>query len=262
VTPSDGPDWTDIATAVVAGLAFVISLLTARYAKQQAGAAIDQAADAQRSADAANDQAISARDQAETSARQLALEQKAHVEAQEPYVVVDLRPSDFVPEALMLIIENVGPTLARNVQIIANPPFQRTLDRPEEPKFAETLLFTQGIPYLPPGRKLEVFMDLGFQLFATDLPRQYEVTVKADGPFGPVEDLSYLIDLNVFTASRINIKTVHQGVQELEKLRHQVEKITKELSRPRFMEETARYQSILEERRRAESQDIQNDQDK
>ncbi|WP_091080874.1 COG1361 family protein [Nonomuraea wenchangensis] len=259
MAPADGPDWTDIAAFVVAGLAFVISILTARYAKQQAGAAIDQAADAQRSADAAHDQAISARDQAETAARQLALEQRAHIESQEPYVVVDLRPSDFVPEALMLIIENVGPTLARNVRIIANPPFQRTLDRPGEPEFAETLLFTQGIPHLPPGRRLEVFMDLGFRLFATELPRQYEVTVKADGPFGPVEDLSYLIDLNVFTASRINIKTVHQGVQELEKLRHQVEKIAEELSRPRAMEEDAKYQRILEERRRTMSEETRDE---
>ncbi|SET77159.1 hypothetical protein SAMN05421811_10457 [Nonomuraea wenchangensis] len=159
----------------------------------------------------------------------------------------------------MLIIENVGPTLARNVRIIANPPFQRTLDRPGEPEFAETLLFTQGIPHLPPGRRLEVFMDLGFRLFATELPRQYEVTVKADGPFGPVEDLSYLIDLNVFTASRINIKTVHQGVQELEKLRHQVEKIAEELSRPRAMEEDAKYQRILEERRRTMSEETRDE---
>ncbi|MGW4424932.1 hypothetical protein [Streptosporangium sp. NPDC004631] len=267
---SEGPNWTDVITALVAIAALAISAITARLSRRQTNAAIDQSTDAQRSADAAKDQAASARDQAEmakdqavsarnqaeTAARQFALEQRVYRESQEPYVVVDIRPSEFAPEMFLLIIENIGPTIARDIHITADPPFQRTWDKEDVEPFANALIFTQGIPYMPPGRKLEIMFDVGFHLFASDLPRRYRVRVDANGPFGPVEPLTYLIDLEYYAGLEYHkIKTIHQGVQELEKLRKQMEKVAAELERPRRKAEATRMRKIIEERRIAESAD-------
>lgn len=80
MTPSDGPNWTEILTAIAAVAALLLSLFSVWYARQQASAAVDQSADAQRAADAARDQAVSARDQAEIAANQLALDRTAFTE--------------------------------------------------------------------------------------------------------------------------------------------------------------------------------------
>lgn len=170
MTPSDGPDWTDILTAIAAVAALLLSMFSVWYARRQASAAIDQSADAQRSADAAKDQAVSARDQAEVAANQLALDRTAFTEAQQPYVVVDIRASDFISEALNLVVENVGPTVARNVRIRFDPPIQTSMDGDDREKLADALIFTQGIPHLPPGRKIEVLFDIGWQFFQRTCP--------------------------------------------------------------------------------------------
>ncbi|MEV0228688.1 hypothetical protein [Nonomuraea sp. NPDC050786] len=240
--PPDGPDWTDILTAIAALAALLLSLFSVWYARRQASAAIDQAADAQRAADAAKDQAVSARDQAEIAANQLALDRTAFTESQQPYVVVDIRASDFISEAMNLVIENVGPTVARNVRIKFEPPIQTSMDGDDRERLADTLIFTQGIPHLPPGRKIEALFDIGWQFFQKDLPRRYTVTVEADGPYGAVEPLTYLIDLEIYRKLRhLTVKTLHQQVQEIEKLRKAVEEVAKELAHPRREAEAAEW---------------------
>ncbi|MFE9500520.1 hypothetical protein [Streptomyces collinus] len=52
------------------------------------------------------------------------------------------------------------------------------------------------IPFLPPGRKLVYPFDTA-QRWRSDLPMQFDVTVNAQGPAGPVEQLTYRIDLDV-----------------------------------------------------------------
>ncbi|NBE95090.1 hypothetical protein FE391_18675 [Nonomuraea sp. KC401] len=250
MTPSDGPAWTDIFTAIAAVVALVVSLFSVWFARRQASAAIDQSAGAQRAADAAKDQAVSARDQAEIAAKQLALDRTAFTESQQPYVVVDIRASDFISEALILIVENVGPTVARNVRIRFNPPIQTSMDGDDGEKLADALIFTQGVPHVPPGRRIEALFDIGWQFFKKDLPRKYTVTVEADGPYGAVEPLTYLIDLEIYRKLRhLTIKTRHQQVKEIEKLRKAVEKASQELARPRREAEAAEWRQVVEEQR-------------
>ncbi|WP_157383064.1 hypothetical protein [Nonomuraea coxensis] len=232
-------------------VAIVVSLFSVWFARRQASAAIDQSADAQRAADAAKDQAVSARDQAEIAAKQLTLDRTAFTESQQPYVVVDIRASDFISEALVLIVENVGPTVARNVRIRFNPPVQTSMDGDDGEKLADALIFTQGIPHLPPGRRIEALFDIGWQFFKKDLPRKYTVTVEADGPYGTVEPLTYLIDLEIYRKLRhLTIRTRHQQVQEIEKLRVAVEKVAQELARPRREAEAAEWQRVVAEQRK------------
>ncbi|MER7500524.1 hypothetical protein AB0L05_12125 [Nonomuraea pusilla] len=165
-------------------------------------------------------------------------------------MVVDIRASDFISEALNLVVENVGPTVARNVRITFDPAIETSMDGDDGEGLADALIFTQGIPHLPPGRKIEVLFDIGWQFFKKDLPRQYTVTVEADGPYGAVEPLTYLIDLEIYRKLRhLTIKTLHQQVQEMEKLRKAVEKVVAELARPRREAEAAEWRRAVEEQR-------------
>ncbi|WP_406514021.1 hypothetical protein OG851_40445 [Streptomyces sp. NBC_00161] len=58
-----------------------------------------------------------------SAGRQLALAERIHREQNEPYVIVDIQP-DPDGGALLLVVENTGPTVARNVRISCDPPLE------------------------------------------------------------------------------------------------------------------------------------------
>ncbi len=133
--------------------------------------------------------------QTATAAKANALTEKSQREQAEPYVIADIRPR--VPGSSLMVfsIENIGPTLARDVQITIDPPLRTT--RGEERDAAINRAITRKIPTLPPKRTLLFNLDAGFKFFDSDLPLLYTVTVDSFGPFGKVETLTYIIDLEV-----------------------------------------------------------------
>ncbi|GAA3957543.1 hypothetical protein GCM10023085_45050 [Actinomadura viridis] len=215
-----------VAVSVAFTLWFTRQQTTA--AKKQAKAAIDQA-------ESAKAQARSAEESARAAQRQVELTEQVRREQAEPYVVVDIRPSDHVSSVFLLIIENVGPTVARNVQIQFDPLLERTLEtsRASWKPIRDALLFTSGIPLMPPGRRMEWFFDMTPARFSSTLPMHYTVTVEADGPFGAVEPLVYQIDLAIYGGiNRLGVKNVHDGVKALEQLVKETSRVSAALARP------------------------------
>lgn len=140
-------------------------------------------------------QALSSRRSAK---RQYVLAERIHREQNEPYVIVDIQP-DRNDGALLLIIENVGPTLARNVRISCDPPLRSGWAPLEgEPDLSSVLqeVLARTIPMLPPRRRLTFLLDSQERFQNPELPRVYKFTVNVDGPEGPVETLEYIVDLN------------------------------------------------------------------
>lgn len=225
----------EILTIIISVVALVVAVGTALQARKQAAAAIDQAVEAGRQADSASDQAISAREQADTANRQLALSEQVRREQAEPHVVVDIVPSPLVHWIFLLVIENIGPTVARNVRIRFDPPPKRVMDQNQGRKpISDWFMFAEGIPIMPPGRRIELMFDRTFDLLNADLPLMYTVTVDSEGPFGPVETFTYKIDLNIFYEhDRINPQNIHTIGQEVSKIRKGLEGIRAELSRHR-----------------------------
>ncbi|WP_162795809.1 hypothetical protein [Nonomuraea lactucae] len=230
----------DIAAFIVSAIAIFVAIAVGRYARQQANAAIDQAVEAGKQADSANDQALSAREQADIANRQLALSEQIRREQSEPYITVDIVPSPIVSWVFLLVIENIGPTMARNVRITFNPPIQRVRDSDGRGALpmAEASMFREGIALMPPRRRIELFFDRTFDLVPSDLPKTYTVTVEADGPFGAVEPLTYKIDLNMYDEGydRISPKNLHDGVQTLDKILTEIKKIRTEITNQRANE--------------------------
>ncbi|CAM5567320.1 hypothetical protein SAVIM338S_04760 [Streptomyces avidinii] len=115
----------------------------------------------------------------------------------------------------MLVIENTGQTLARNVRISVSPPLQTTLGAER----AETLNRAVGrrIATLPPKRRIPFVMDVGHQLFASELPKVYEFRVESDGPFGRVDPLTYTVDLEALRDSALETDSTEWSAHQIAK---------------------------------------------
>lgn len=148
---------------------------------------------------------------------QLALAKRVQKEASEPYVVVDIEPSEPGSFALVLSVHNVGPTMARNVRITATP----DLTSSESDAVTEALqrVLARTIPMIPPGRRLMYFFDTN-QRFRSGLPMAFDFTVHADGPGGAVEPLHYNVDLAVYGEALVGqrpTKFLEERLKALEK---------------------------------------------
>jgi hypothetical protein len=131
--------------------------------------------------------------QTQAAARANALTEQVRREQAEPFVIADIRPRIPGSSLLIFVIENIGPTLARDVQLFVDPPLQTTLGAEKEAILNQAV--NRKISALPPGRRLPFVMDIGHGLFSSNLPLLYTVKVEATGPFGVMEPFTYVIDL-------------------------------------------------------------------
>ncbi|GAA2981262.1 hypothetical protein [Kitasatospora sp. NPDC127116] len=177
---------TEILTLVLSAVAVLVSVVAVLYSRNQTGVA----------------------------AAQLQLAQQIRREGAEPYVMADIVPQRGGSGLLMFRIENVGPTLARDVQLTVSPPFQGGESEEWDQRLARVV--ARKIAVLPPRRHIEWHFAFGPRLFEnSSLPRQYTVTVTAAGPFGPVEPLTYVIDLDAIDASAIERGTIEASLAKI-----------------------------------------------
>jgi hypothetical protein len=137
-------------------------------------------------------QARSARAQVSESRAQTDLQRQMHRDAAQPYVWADVRPDEGHGQLLKVIVENSGPTVARDVRVTFDPPLM-DLHRRDRDYFTG---LEDGISALTPGRRMSWNLGVTFELMTEELAIAHEVTVDAVGPFGPVEQLRYTIDLS------------------------------------------------------------------
>ena len=131
-------------------------------------------------------------------ARKQVAEARALREARSrPFVVVDIDPWS-KKGVLLLTIENLGQTMARDVQLSLVPRLQSTLDgRANWPDIANFKIFRDGIPSLPPGKRLACTLDTPTRFFKSNLPRLYTVSVTYEGPTGAYTE-TYVLDLDMY----------------------------------------------------------------
>ncbi|MFD9472588.1 hypothetical protein [Streptomyces goshikiensis] len=133
-----------------------------------------------------------------SASQQLALAERIHREQSEPYVIVDIQP-DPDAGALVRVVENTGPHVARNVRISCDPPLESGwAPEDDQPDLAQVVqgILARTIPILPPRRRLTFLLDNQERFANTGLPRVYTFTVDADGPEGAVETSEYTLDLD------------------------------------------------------------------
>lgn len=134
-------------------------------------------------------------DQARATEEQTQIQRQLRIDAAHPYVWADLRPDDAVGTLINLVVGNSGPTVATNVRVKIDPPLHAIEQLRERVTAAQRFLST-GVRSLSPGRSLTWPLGQGFNLLTGGQAMAYTFTITADGPFGAVPPLTYVIDMS------------------------------------------------------------------
>jgi hypothetical protein len=134
---------------------------------------------------------IYVRRSAKASREQTKQQKQAAKDAAQPMVWVDIRGDDGQDQALVLLLGNSGPSIARNVKVTFDPAPPSTLDiKP----ILEIL--KRGIASLPPGRTMQWALGAVHNTSDWDAHKAYRVRIEAEGPFGAIEPLEYVISVD------------------------------------------------------------------
>ena len=165
---------------------------------------------------------IYARRSAKASREQTKQQKQAAKDAAQPMLWVDIRGEEGQGQALVLLLGNSGPSIARNVKVVFDPAPPSTLDiKP----ILEIL--KQGIASVPPGRTMQWALGAPHDPRGWDAHSAYRVRIEAEGPFGAIEPLEYVISVDDLHGSRAAPPgNLHAVAAEL----HEMTKATKELN--------------------------------
>jgi hypothetical protein len=163
-----------------------------------------------------------ARRSAKASREQTKQQKQAAKDAAQPMLWVDIRGDDGQGQALALLLGNSGPSIARNVKVTFDPAPPSTLDI--KPILQ---ILKQGITSLPPGRTMQWALGPARNTNGWDPHKAYRVRIDAEGPFGAIEPLEYVISVDELHSSRAAPPgNLHAVAAEL----HEMTKATKELN--------------------------------
>ena len=163
-----------------------------------------------------------ARRSANASREQTKQQRQAAKDATQPMLWVDIRGDDAQGQALLLLLGNSGPSIARNVKVTFDPAPPSTLDI--KPILQ---ILKQGLTSLPPGRTMKWALGAAHNTNGWDATNAYRVRIEAEGPFGVIEPLEYVISVDDLNGSHAAPSgNLHAVAAEL----HEMTKATKELN--------------------------------
>lgn len=145
-----------------------------------------------------------------------------------PFVVVDF-DVDSHPPLIHLVISNLGPVMARDVTFAFEPELSSSFDDgPIEggpPRFTDLPLFREGLPTLPPGKRISVLFDSWLQ--RGDRPGGYRVNVRYRGERSRPYEEEMRLDLAPFRYLRhVQTKTLSNVYRELKRIADDVHRWT------------------------------------
>jgi hypothetical protein len=163
------------------------------------------------------------------SREQTKQQKQAAKDAAQPMLWVDIRGDDGQGQALVLLLGNSGPSIARNVKVLFDPPPPATLDiKP----ILEIL--KQGIASLAPGRTMQWALGAAHNASDWDAHKAYRVRIEAEGPFGAIEPLEYVISVDDLNGSRPappgNLHAVAAELREMTKATKELNEIIRSAS--------------------------------
>lgn len=168
----DAGDWVAAGAAAVAVVALIFTAVQAKAAKDQANAASEQV---------------------KLARRQTEVQEQLYRDQQQPYVWIDYRIDPISYWLVDLVIKNEGPTTARNVKLDIDPMIGRSKHF-EDMDLATLPGFAEGFAALPPGREMRWSLGSHTDIFEQGVLSRHTITISLDGPFGPVEPYSYVLD--------------------------------------------------------------------
>src|SRR5215203_4272348 len=172
---------------------------------------------------------IYVRRSAKASREQTKRQKQASKDAAQPMLWVDIRGDDGQGHALVLLLGNSGPSIARNVKVILDPAPPSTLDiKP----ILEIL--RQGIASLPPGRTMQWALGAAHNTGVWDAHKAYRIRIEAEGPFGAIDPVEYAITVDQLdgssAASPGNLHAVAAELREMTKATKELNEIIRSAS--------------------------------
>jgi len=149
---------------------------------------------------------------ARAALQQTVLQRRVHEEAMSPYVWADIRPDDQQGQMFVLVVGNSGPTLAQDVTVRIEPPFEGADGGRYWSEAQEQL--AEGVASLPPGRVMSWNLGVAFKVLErTDRP-DHKVTIDGRGPYGPLPTLTYRVRADDIRHGRATPSGTLHGVTE------------------------------------------------
>ncbi|MFK5582169.1 hypothetical protein [Serinicoccus sp. LYQ131] len=134
---------------------------------------------------------------------QVKIQRQLARDAAQPYVWADVRGGVDSGQMIQLVVGNSGPTIATNVRVKFDPPLPVVREMPSKNDTTRRGMdkLEHGIQSIAPGKTLRWHLGVAHKLFASDdspALQPHAVTIEADGPFGALPTLEYVIDLSDF----------------------------------------------------------------
>lgn len=220
-----------IAQAIGTFIAVIVAIVAARYAARQVREARAQVEEVRASRQEQSEQADrQRREQNEREQRlreeQAASEQRLREEESRPFVVVDFESSPASQHLVDLVVSNIGSTVAKNVRITTDPPLESS-DETHGYPLSQAVLMREGIPFLPPGKKISAFFDSSIKRYQRkDLPNRYVATVQFEDYAGrPQEPLKFVLDYGVrYDLLYTTVYGTHHAAEALREISEAVRK--------------------------------------
>lgn len=139
----------------------------------------------------------------------------------QPFVVVDFEVDEERHQEIRIVISNIGGTMARDVKLRFQPELTSSLDSHEgitAPRELKPL--RDGIPSLPPGKRIVVMFDIFTQRDPTEFPDVFRVNISFYAPalkrrFQDDSVLDLGVYRNILHATRYDVHDVHERLKEL-----------------------------------------------
>lgn len=154
---------------------------------------------------------------------QTKIQHQLRIDAAQPYVWADIRPETAGAGILRLEVGNSGPTVARNVRITTSVPLPAAGQRFEEKARIVERRLADGIESLAPGRVLAWTLGVAHEVVAVEGNPPCVFTIDADGPFGPMETLTYAVNIDDIR------QTDARALGSLHLVKESIEGLTKQL---------------------------------
>jgi hypothetical protein len=138
----------------------------------------------------------------------------------QPFVVVDFEVEER-QQKIYVAISNLGTTMARDVRLTFEPELTSSFDSdPGVVPPRELKLFSDGVPSLPPGKRIRALLDIFTERDVSAYPDLYRVHITFHSPvLGRDFDDDTVLDLglyrNVLHSNRRDVHDVHERLKEL-----------------------------------------------
>ena len=147
----------------------------------------------------------------------------------QPFIVVSLQPSAVWANAINLVVQNIGSTVARNVRFSFN---EKPVSKARSQDITQAALFKDGLAVMPPGMRFETLFDISHERYESDLPMSYTVTVSFDGINKRPDQMEYVLDFASFYGLEVMTELgIHQVAKSLIDINSTMKRWTKEYGR-------------------------------